>query len=1008
MCRSARKLSNWHRSIFLLLALESPVTLPAAEPGRLRAGEGDWEKVVGDLGSESWGRRESAQDRLLEGGPLVAPLLEEAARSANLEQAYRARYILSRVDPAVFECHVIKLELGDAPAIIEVAVGMGPADEEIALIRVGSPEGDPGAEAQGLAYTVVCRTLESERVAVSARQVLAGREGTPLRDVVTRPGAVSILKTSEEGLYRRLGTRLERERRRYITILRLREGRRSVMARPELSAEEGRTLEDLVRTLLTVARTPDSAEARTALDVLARLRVPAASDAFRAALDAPATRGIASLGTDDLALLFETASSPREAPGASLRAAARLLELGDERGLDGLIERLGEGDPAHLHAAMSSLSDHLAGGGASTQGRSRILEAAFSEGFLSRAIWKDMETEHFLSAAADGLEPGSAEDRVLGADTMERLKRLARGELGPVDVRIKTCLELGRRLARRLDPEAAAPDLSFILAVLPALKSAGAFSEVSSLLEECLQAGAAGGGQPGEVGDQDLDLLLETLVAQAESSEAQGGSSAAQALLRVSRVLSPRPGQLQRIVAALVLAAARLDGKPSAGGDGEEEEAGSEEREARRLAGQMTLYLRQLDGEAARWTGAAPVSRPQGGASGQAFRSASWKEWLGDPERIAAREADILAEGRAAREAARAGGDDSPGSLIFYEFDLLISDPSTPKEAVSKDGERAAFEVLDGRRLLLEPARPITYEDRWGNRVTLRIDQEPPAAGSKLPRFRTNLKSYLSLGIPALTAVQGRELSGVWYESSDLFLGSRLIPRRSTSNYRSLAALYPAALERSAGEMGTDVKAHWSSFVEEHLLRLSESPEPQEINGVLSVLRTLRIKECAPLLLQVLKARPTIDVAQQLAQLGDETGLAFLRSEITSSVPQKRLAAALALCEIGLSEGVDAFAEAVERQPAAARGLHYRAASALGAFLDGAPAGDPARAKAIDFFVARLDEPRFRKQAFTIIAREAGNDFGFSAAEALDSDVERTRAVKLAIQDARSWWARTK
>lgn len=280
--------------------------------------------------------------------------------------------------------------------------------------------------------------------------------------------------------------------------------------------------------------------------------------------------------------------------------------------------------------------------------------------------------------------------------------------------------------------------------------------------------------------------------------------------------------------------------------------------------------------------------------------------------------------------------------------------------------------------------------------------------GSKLPRFRTNLKSYLSLGIPALTAVQGRELSGVWYESSDLFLGSRLIPRRSTSNYRSLAALYPAALERSPGEMGTDVKALWSSFVEEHLLRLSENPEPQEINGVLGVLRTLRIKECAPLLLQVLKARPTIDVAQQLAQLGDETGLAFLRSEVTSGIPQKRLVAALALCEIGLSEGVDAFAEAVERHPTAARGIHYRAASALGAFLDGAPAGDPARPKAIDFFVARLDEARFRKQAFAIIAREAGTDFGFSAAEALDSDVERIAAVKLAIQDARSWWARTK
>src|SRR4029434_6419045 len=100
------------------------------------------------------------------------------------------------------------------------------------------------------------------------------------------------------------------------------------------------------------------------------------------------------------------------------------------------------------HAAMSSLSDHLAGGGASARGRSRILEAAFSEGFLARAIWKDMETEHFISAAADGLQPGSVEDRTLGADAMEKLKRLACGELGPVDVRIKTCLDLVRRLAR--------------------------------------------------------------------------------------------------------------------------------------------------------------------------------------------------------------------------------------------------------------------------------------------------------------------------------------------------------------------------------------------------------------------------------------------------------------------------------------------------------------------------------------------------------------------------------
>ena len=93
------------RPLIACLIVHGLVLGPTWEPARALEDAGSQggkplsSGLISELGSESWTQREDAQEKLLREGIWIAPLLEAAVRSDNVELAYRVRYLLARIDP---------------------------------------------------------------------------------------------------------------------------------------------------------------------------------------------------------------------------------------------------------------------------------------------------------------------------------------------------------------------------------------------------------------------------------------------------------------------------------------------------------------------------------------------------------------------------------------------------------------------------------------------------------------------------------------------------------------------------------------------------------------------------------------------------------------------------------------------------------------------------------------------------------------------------------------------
>jgi hypothetical protein len=995
--------------LVILLAALFPLAAPSQGPASEGASskpekEGDLGGWIADLGHAEWSRREMAEQKILEAGERALAPLRGAAGSSDPERAHRARYLLFQIDPPAGSFDIIKVELGPAPKVVEVGRGAGPAGESLRITALALGDRSPGR------YEIIWHGEEAGGMVVEARELLQAESapGYLLAPPVQASPAVSILKLSEECRYQRFGVITSRDRRRYLTLLYQRQSRRSDPPSPPPAAGGEELPGEILALLLAQVRSHPAGDEReagdprvatAALRILSHLRYAGAREEFVKALEdgdraATGALGLAALGDRQAAPLLieilkqdvpEIADNRIGAAATSrldrsdlrdqkIQAAALLAELGDLRGLAYLIEQLGEPDPLRRHAIVACLGDALPQVERTPELRERFLDMALSASVLRDAPWSDPEMEYFFLRAVRLLSAQSEADVARAREALGSLERLVAGRFGTSTIRLRTLLPLWRQVAGVVAATAPRGEMveaeAQLLSRLLDSVSSGAFLSETLLWLEDSFAGAP-------LPETCFDSLVRCLRASVASDDSSLAAVARQATQRMSQILTISQGQLEPLVHLLIATWREAAAAPGGGST-----------------------LRQLQAELERRTGVkAPASNA--GLLGSTATE-PWEAWLEDGERVAAREAAVIAEQSAAEEA----GD----LLAYYEFDILVEEsPRRPHPAAS---EIAAPEILDGRRLLVHRDRSFSYRDRWGNSHRLRLELQPGAAREQ-PIYRLNGFSSIPEGVPTLTSVRGKEIGVSTYESSPLFAGVRYLSSPAISRHRSLvlilpleadALFQPAAGGADAAQLSAEVEpaSLWRSFVEHHLLRLPPDASQQQIQLLLQVHRSLRLKESAGLLKALLARAPSLEIARQLDELGDPAGREYLLKELEGA-PQAAILAARILAEIGRREGVDALLRLAAENPALFRRDAYQIIQACDRFLAGAPSDAGARTAVLDFLVPYLQEASYRIPIFAVIERQAGSDFGFNAARRGDP-AQREAAQREALEAARRWW----
>ena len=969
------------RQIARALPALLPILLGAGAEARSQSTETPGKGLITALGSENWDERESAQVRLLEEGLSVAPLLEQAMRSENLELAHRARYLLARIDPRITAFQVIRIGIGPRGEVIDAAVAAGMEGEELSARSI---TGDDGGGYTIQFRTEGARSAEGDsdegarppggtgRLELWISRTRQGSAAPEARCEIAAPASIGLVHRGEECLYTRMGLEIARERRPYITIVRVKTGRRSLLEKEPLSPGKEAIFEEVLRDLDAQSLATDPESRSAAIEILGEM------ERYRGPLEEhladPDTRDAAAYASGKPELLedlIRRASREQEdaipVRGAVLavRSAARLAVRGSPEAAGLLLEKLLDPEPPHPHLVLASLADAVREGKLPRETRLDVQRRALGDETLTRVPWDDIESEYFFSALLASLDPDVEEERQLAREFMASIERLARGELGPVAViRLRTIIELWRRAARKA-PGPNAVESRMLIGILPHLNSAASFSEAAVILEDAIVRGTARGGTDAEL----LPEFLAILGGNIAEGDAGIINVSFQSLLRLSRAFPVAPGQLAPLAGALIgacEAASRDPGAPARG--------------TQRSLSPATHLLRQAEEILAGWTG---IQASPGQAGPRKPDTSGWKAWLEDAARVGARETELLAARSANAEAAAS-------RYAYYEFDVAIGDP--------KKGHPRA-RVLDARRLELRLTQPLLYRDRWGNELQIRIEAEQPRANGNPIRFRVSSRPMLFAGLPALVSIQGRDLSASWHDSSDLVTSSTLIPGADAPGFRSLVLILPAD-EDAGAPAGASPDELWSWFLENRLLALPEKATQQQVNAVISVVRMLEPRQAAPLVRRVFDRAPDIYHARLLYELGDEAGLPILLAEIEKA-GDPRVQGSITLLELGHAAGLDGLqGAAAPRQP----NRKMAVGNALDAYMRHPRATPEGKEKALRFLFDWLHDDAYQQKAFSVIQRETGLDFGYSSARGIDDQERRAAALEACVRSARDWW----
>jgi HEAT repeat protein len=939
------------------------------------------EDLIRGLGDSSWQVREDCQRALLERGIEAVAPLRAALSSADPEIVLRSRVILGLIDPLRIRIRIQRIEMEKPPRISETLEGEVGEGEEIQLpARLEAAERPAG-------FAVQCRIVGEDGVDLLVDEVMANSAvRNSLGPPSPRAGAAAILKRGEESTYRQVGFHIERERRPFAIILRWWSTRSggSTSSLPEAD------LPSLVRDLIDGIRSEDGRAKLAALDLLMLLGVREAEAAFRAAMGAPSLRtpcllGLARLG--DREAVAELEAMLDEEPGAAPagnadsstgvppiegrrrqapafegqipevvwgnRALLLLVERGSRPGLEALARRLTVLDSTGLRPALAVLADLIGRDPAALT--PPVLDAIASTEFLSHLGWEDPEIEHFFGKLLE--DPGTAGNAAFLRKLFMGLARSLGTDPWYGTSRPRVLARIWKRTASRSEDDVRA----MLREVLSGPAGASRTAEVATWLKLCFNE------EPmPEDGFGDFLQLVRSTLGRGE----EWGQVGPAALLDLAQSMALTERQFVGL-AGLLAEAAAAPGQPYA-----------------------AQYLREVD----RITGLGLAVKLRGSQGGTAK--------LSGKEGLATLVARWAADAEASRGAYRrlfpdpslAAGEE----LEYWQFEVMALDRTGPP---SGNARRPAVEVLDGRRLICRPGVRIGYVDRWGNRGAFRLDAEPNA---NPPRYRLNGLVPIEPGIPIFAALRDAEIRISRYETSDVRLGPYYLPMPRGRRLVRLCHVRPLPPD-AARTPAPDPEEAWRDFRRAFV----EGLTPRTAERSFPVIRDLDLREAIPFLREGLAARAAApppsgsdypaSVARLLLEMNDPAGGEYLKKDLDSSDVRRRTQAALSLAASGDRPGMRALIE-ILRQPSPAS-APYQALSSLDAFLRGADPSPEEYRDVMDLVLARLSDPPFTSAGFSIVAGQAGTDFGYSTAFRVSGVQAPKGAQGKAIEAARTWWA---
>lgn len=941
--------------------------------------------LVDQLGDPLWRVREDAQEQLLDHGRLVTKRLRDALRSDNLELAYRSASLLDRLDPRLAHFQIIRVRIGDEPEIVSSHYASGPAHTDISLKPHGlqSDKSSPNLFGYELSFT----TREGSHLEITVDRVRTGyRSETRLDPPLSAARGISLLAYTEQSSVARLGTLVKRQRVQFITLLRVRYGRLSEMARTEIIGTSATLLETLTDELKEQTRSQAAPEHIAALSVLSFVAPGQPLVEFNRAMSKTNTRPLGVLGLDRLKSLHEElqrlkrSSPPRRAtpqrktsiPAPPVRLAARLAERGADEGTRWLLHRLAETEPEQLYFVAASLADALSLHPPTAETRRLALQTILSERFLTRAVWEDPATGYLLAVAARIADPHNETDANQLRVGMAVLERLTTGRVASKPLPLMTCLGTWRDLAHRLDPQPS--EREFLFRVLPSLLKENMSSSVRNLIEAATQESS--------LTDSELASLLQAL-----ANPGQGHDQTRYRLfVRLLSSLQIGPGQLQPLVTAVL-------------------KVGNELTVAGLPTGTRKGYLTQVANHLETLTGMDSGWNPQSKFVPEWQR---WTSWLEDSASVLERETQILQQNAS-------NSRPEPGRFVLYEFDLRVDQIRSGANALER--EPSTFEVLDGRRSILRTEERHTSQDRWGHPVhrTLRRPVRPTQgikvkAVKKPQRFRlTRTSPILTVGTPVLGPVLGRETENRRYETSGLYYGPKPMTQPNSSQFHSLYLLLPFdpnELEKTSPD------ALWKRVIRDHVLNLTHVNSDSARRSLLNLLGTLRLEDDLTFLQACFEKQPTAGLARQLYLRGDTTGVQYYRSTLPSLKELPYFMALKFLVSVGDSTAMRALIKMAQTRTSFVSGYRRgQALSVLTAFLRQSQS-ESDKLKVLEFFVRQAENPGGRgkhlTQVFRALEAESGTDFGYPSARATNDPAERKRALARSAQEAHEWLAARK
>jgi hypothetical protein len=258
-----------------------------------------------------------------------------------------------------------------------------------------------------------------------------------------------------------------------------------------------------------------------------------------------------------------------------------------------------------------------------------------------------------------------------------------------------------------------------------------------------------------------------------------------------------------------------------------------------------------------------------------------------------------------------------------------------------------------------------------------------------------------------------------WYEVSDIEPRARSIQNsRRPSAQRMILVVDESAeppLDRTTlPAPGADrVDAIWQRFMAHHVLRLPENPSAYFRSSYVRVARMLRDPRTVPVLKGLLKSHGGVDIAGLLHELGDPSGLEFLKRQLESNVVSSKIQAARAITDTGDTAGIDALLDLEKSKPLDFARQSYSILSSFEKFVASRDPDDKTRIRVLDFVFSKLSETRYQSTGFRVVKRVAGSDFGYSLSRNIGavstgavrrSSTELREAREKAIADARAWW----